>query len=57
MKGWIIGLVIFLLICIIGHLNQSNYQECVQEKTTECEQQNHRACLSKAKDHCQFIKK
>jgi len=57
MKKWALMLIIFILICVIGYMNKNNYQECVEEHTTKCENEMLTNCKVKAKDFCNWTKK
>lgn len=57
MRGWIITAIIFILLMVIGYLNKNNYQECVDEKVTQCENELGSNCLVRAKDFCNWVKK
>ncbi len=57
MKNWLIIILIFIIICIVGYMNKNAYKECVNNYSIECENNGYSNCTNKAKEYCQFIKK
>jgi len=57
MKNWIIVFIIFAIVCIIGYLNKTAFQNCVTNEIQKCEDEGYSNCSVRAKEHCEFIKK
>jgi len=57
MKNWLIIILIFIIICIVGYMNKQNYKECVKIQTSECEDNGYLNCEVKAKDFCENDRK
>lgn len=54
MKGFIITLVIFILVCVIGYYNKNAFDSCVEKTKKECYELGFNNCENTAKDKCEF---